>query len=57
MHGNITATWVESDSDKCPQCKAVRNDWHEIMDDTLTIRMRSDGEEVFTTKGKPKYEK
>jgi phage FluMu protein Com len=57
MHGNIATAWEETDSDKCPRCKAVRQEWYEIMDDTKTIRMRSDGEEVSGTTEKPKYKK
>jgi hypothetical protein len=55
MHGNIATAWEETDSDECPQCKAVRLEWHEIMDDTETIRMRSDGGEVSETTEKPKF--
>ena len=55
MHGNIATAWEESDAEECSQCKAFRNDWHEIMDDTETIRMRSDGGEVSETTEKPEY--
>jgi hypothetical protein len=49
MHGNVAIAWEETDSDECPQCKAVRLEWHEIMDDTETVRIRSDGWEVSDT--------
>ena len=57
MHGDIATAWKKTDSDQCPQCKAVRLEWHEIMDDNETIRMRSDGGEVSGTTEEPKYKK
>jgi hypothetical protein len=49
MHGNLAAAWDVTDSDECPQCKTVRREWHVVMDDTKTIKIRSDGEEVSKT--------